>query len=710
MDESLQNIALQYVAKYMKNGTYKRSEFKIHDTKMSQTIFKTMCRTEGFTEISAAESIEKLKITEFQLPMGFTEEQREAIYGQNLITLELRNLEAVPIFHDHYVQEDDGIQKTHVDIYHVLTRLLNPESRRTLRHLSIQQGDLEFTPNWTRYIHILLPNLDSLVLDKVSLNSDEFERLCDRLQNLTKLELHDDPIADYASISKLKNLEILLLPDTEFQDKEELQGIFELKKLRVLDIGRIVSTVHYSNNFKFYMECKQCLPELRFLGCMQNDMNLEELEKLIDTHPKLEIVCLLETPLEKIPAGSVYIPENRSIKLQTFETIETCMEVVSFSMKTDRIALRPLVTALEHMTEFVKTDMENLNHVDWEHVFQFVSDIYLKHNCTEKGLLACLLFMLEYIKAPKQTVVKCSLTIPATVYPFDENNEYCLGYRLELVRYQLQNEVEFLCHSHLDNLCKQAAECLLQCIDPRKSLFQECLKFLGNNIDRLTPEQARSIAEKDQYRLLMYLSVCLNCIPPREFTVELYQPLASVIFKLLKYSKTDFIIPQLHFASDRFIRFAIRKTRDYNGIVDIEMWILEIFKGLLDFVSLNTLYVFVEKDIFKRLLHYMNISVKSLQESMVSFLISLNMMILIRSRGQSPKPNHFEFHRDFLNDAMEKISKFPKLPNTDGDFFVMNIIRGSGRCRNWATDLMSIYERVNGPEGEAINPKKFRVH
>ncbi|CAO4375825.1 unnamed protein product [Caenorhabditis nigoni] len=670
-----------------------------------------MCRTEGFTEISATESIEKLRITEFQLPTGFTEEQRQAIYGQNLVTLELNNLETVPILHYHYVQEDDGTQKTHVDIYYVLTRLLNPESRQTLRNLSIQQGDLEFTPDWIKYVHILLPNLDSLVLDTVSLYSYEFETLCDRLQRLTKLELRDDIINSYASISKLKNLEILLLPDAEFQSKDDVQGIFELKKLRVLDIGRVRASEDYSNNFKFYMECEQCLPELRFLGCMQNDMNLEELEKLIDTHPKLEMICLLETPLEKIPASAVYIPENRSIKLQTFETFEKCMEVISFSIQTDRIALRPLVTALEHMTEFVKTDMENLNHVDWEHVFRFVSDIYVKHNCTEKGLLACLLFMLEYLRAPKQTVVQCRVIIPAAVFPFNENSEYCLGYQLELVKYQLKNEVDVLCHPQLDILCKQAAECLLQCIDPRKSLFQECLKFLGNNIDRLTPEQARSIAENDDYRLLIVLSVCLNSIPSREFTIELYQPLASVIFKLLKCSKSEFFVAHLHFASKRFIQFAIQKTKDFNGIVDIELWILDMFKGLLEFVSLHTLHVFVEEDIFKRLLHYMNISVKSLQESTVSFLIALFLMIVIRSGVRSLKPDYLEIHQESLNETMEKIRKLPKLPNRDDDFFIMNILRGDGTWRrNWAKDLMKIHERVNDPDRYRINPKRFRYN
>ena len=81
------------------------------------------------------------------------------------------------------------------------------------------------------------PKLESLDLTGCDLNNSQFKELAKMYENMKELSLAKTEITSINEIYQMKDLEILNLSGVEFRNSEQMQGLFELKYLRVLDIS-----------------------------------------------------------------------------------------------------------------------------------------------------------------------------------------------------------------------------------------------------------------------------------------------------------------------------------------------------------------------------------------------------------------------------------------------------------------------------------------
>ncbi|PIC19447.1 hypothetical protein B9Z55_024996 [Caenorhabditis nigoni] len=105
----------------------------------------------------------------------------------------------------------------------------------------------------------------------------------------------------------MPNLKVLIISNLRIDNKEAIQEIFDLKKLRVLDMGTCRAPQGlYSNNLKHYLSCGQTHNELRFIDVYGNYVGNSDFETLVETHPMLVKIGLINTPLEKTASDEIH--------------------------------------------------------------------------------------------------------------------------------------------------------------------------------------------------------------------------------------------------------------------------------------------------------------------------------------------------------------------------------------------------------------------
>ncbi|PIC43782.1 hypothetical protein B9Z55_004390 [Caenorhabditis nigoni] len=264
----------------------------------------------------------KLHATEFSLAQEkFPEAHCRLIHSQNLTKLKLSRLHLL-----RYLEKPDAPldrNRFPVDIVTLLTKFLNPTSFENLVHLEIDGGGLYFTGDWIPEIAQRLPMLQSLVIYNVPLDSTNFTSLCNMLSHLTYLDISATEITNLTGISKIANLETLVASDLEFQSAEDIEEVFELKNLRVLDISG--TNLNSIKNVEHFWKCQKVLPKLEEVELSLNWGSPEMVRDILIRHPTLKSVGLIETlnnysALDNIP--------NRPIIFHT-ETFEMCANTMA---------------------------------------------------------------------------------------------------------------------------------------------------------------------------------------------------------------------------------------------------------------------------------------------------------------------------------------------------------------------------------------------
>ncbi|EFO84334.1 hypothetical protein CRE_20486 [Caenorhabditis remanei] len=324
MVETLEALAELKVAELIFENKYKNFEFKLNEYQ-SNNIFEII-KEWNIKYKNVKQITQKLDITDMVFEEGeFNQEKFNIANAQRLRRVEISDLFAATQF---LTQNEEN--ETIADIVRLLRNIINDKYEPTLKTLRINGNGFKFQEDWIKTISCMAPSITSLSLPCCSISSFEFTKLCFNFATLTKLDISWSGVKKLNGIWFLHNLEVLDMISLEFEKSEDVMDLFELKKLRVLNI----TGEGLSNNLQCYLSCNKVLPELRFLDCSCNVIDSNNLEELVQTHTKLEMVVLFGTALERTP--QLEIPD-RKIELLTVENIQCCIKSTNYFLKASKV-------------------------------------------------------------------------------------------------------------------------------------------------------------------------------------------------------------------------------------------------------------------------------------------------------------------------------------------------------------------------------------
>lgn len=326
------------------------------------------------------------------------------VFKQNITRLELPEMYLWTMFHitreeDDVVENEDGEDEDDrdpiVDIEYLLTRLLNPISRKMLKHLTIDGNHVDFPVGWIDRVGSMLPLLESASFTFCGITQPDFNHLCNKFKLLTQLDITASEIESMEGIRNIVNLEILNISGICFESKDKVIDIFELKKLKCLDISGD-PCVGKVNTLMLYLECEKCLPELTYIDCSDNYLSEELLKKLVATHEKLGLVGLIGTTLER--REKFQNEQGRNVQLHTTENFAQCL-VAMKSYIARATARNDIMEKLyERMSQCLSIDYKNQSFEDIHEFFELffrLSASFNFHEESEIGALRCMKIICE---------------------------------------------------------------------------------------------------------------------------------------------------------------------------------------------------------------------------------------------------------------------------------------------------------------------------
>ncbi|ULT98003.1 hypothetical protein L3Y34_005677 [Caenorhabditis briggsae] len=240
-----------------------------------------------------------------------------------------------------------------------LNRLINLPTRQGLRTLSLDNSNLEFPENWILKLHQLVAFLSALHLRHIPLPRNEFLNLCNKFKKLERLEIHGSGVTSLQGIRQLQLLEVLRIGDVKIESSQAMMDIFELPKLRVLNLGLYDSKKYhpssqpFSQNLKFFVACERTLPALEIIDCFQNAVDFCDIVKLVQSHNTLEVVGCLCISLK---ADRIPLFPARAVKFLTTQSIDKCHEAFDFYTKNEHFPDHAVLSKIfDSLDEYFKS-------------------------------------------------------------------------------------------------------------------------------------------------------------------------------------------------------------------------------------------------------------------------------------------------------------------------------------------------------------------
>lgn len=286
---SLLNLSVRRVMSCIFEGTLPSTAHQL-DPDLSNLLFEEYCR---IFDVELTRSVVKdicslLNVTKINMWNCLLDRKELIILkNMNLISLAMGDLTAL------------GPNKTEsnepIKLDAMLKKCLNERTLRELLHLDLSSIENEFLNGWAESISKLLPSLISFTVRRRSLSLSEFGSICSRFTNLRSLDISDTGLTTLEGISNLKNIEILSIGGLKYLISLSIVEIFELKKIRVLELSSKNSFDQKTWLFRSFSFCNKVLPELRSIDLSGTCIALESLDCLIKTHPNLQQIGLLAT-------------------------------------------------------------------------------------------------------------------------------------------------------------------------------------------------------------------------------------------------------------------------------------------------------------------------------------------------------------------------------------------------------------------------------
>lgn len=272
MVESLKHTAAAAIAKLIHNGHFNSKSYAF-DQESSNEVYAQLLRLDPQWSYNIDLKLKGLsfiltKVNFENVEMG---PQTFGLLTQhNLKSLVLGNQDEIP------------------SLEHYMSRLFRTSQ---IDHLDLS-GRSQFSTAWLKTTGQQLPLLRTLNVSGVKLLNPDFFQFCKSFPNLYSLDISNCGVTILTGISRLKNLRHLSLRSLIYESWYDIRELFALKLLNVLDLS-MHSTHHARRNMQRFLDCKQVLPELRFLECSGNLMDEDMLEELLITHSHLHQLAIV---------------------------------------------------------------------------------------------------------------------------------------------------------------------------------------------------------------------------------------------------------------------------------------------------------------------------------------------------------------------------------------------------------------------------------
>ncbi|KAF1764207.1 hypothetical protein GCK72_004154 [Caenorhabditis remanei] len=363
---TLQVIAAASVANGLAEGSIHPTNFPLSESSSSK-ILKDLFRLtftnyspELYTRLCAMIKVSKVDHKGFWL----CDNSIRLFRAQNLRSLTLgrfdwleshmgRNTYGETKFEDLYHKE--MIMQRPTNIVKVLEHVLNDDSQKELMLLNIDTEVYEtrrmFCRKWVTPIINMLPQLQSLSIYNRILTAEDFQSICTGFPNLRSLNISGTRLNNLSGISQLQDLEVLSIGNLKFQSSMDLIDIFNLPKLKVLNMSCETSCRRENccNRVQLlqFLECNRLMPELLSLDVSFNILPNHWFSKVMERCPKIKQVAIIGG----IP---VWI---QGIEVISAHNLKAVNQALKHYMATDN---RPMILELLDMaTEILEDAFED---------------------------------------------------------------------------------------------------------------------------------------------------------------------------------------------------------------------------------------------------------------------------------------------------------------------------------------------------------------
>ncbi|PIC19451.1 hypothetical protein B9Z55_024999 [Caenorhabditis nigoni] len=365
----------------------------------------------------------------------------------------------------------------------------------------------------------------------------------------------------------MPNLEVLVICDLQFESKENLQEIFSLKKLRVLDMGTSrVPLDPYSENLNHYLSCGQTHEELRFIDVYGNDIGNSDLESLVDTHPMLVQIGLIDTPLQKVPltkftkfVGNPPQKIQRNIEFFTVENMQCCLSALRNYLRPEMGREKhPLICIFEEIELQLTSLALDPTGEDVSDCFDEMLDIliceqnqqYRNKNTYDSTALSVrvlnILLGQNYLPLlSTETLQFISTAFLEFMEDWNAKNERMDIYehKLQLAEWTFFNliiDLSDVLDPHLERLCILALKHIVEVydfldIEVNSSLYEQQLNFLLHALRKMTPEMKPSCSIQSQ--MLEYFVIVIGEHVVEGFPLNLIDELTDIVYELMRLGR-----------------------------------------------------------------------------------------------------------------------------------------------------------------------------
>ncbi|CAO4363876.1 unnamed protein product [Caenorhabditis nigoni] len=530
------------------------------------------------------------------------------------------------------------------EIYKAVQEKLN------ITELNLDRGI--FDPN---LLNCYLPSVTCLSLKNCKMKPNEFQTLCNSFQQLRKLEISFCKVKNLDGISKLANLQVLVMVGCEIWSKEDFMDVFGLENLRVLDMGSPIQE-DFSRNLKCYLECEKGLPELRFLDCCRCAINVEDLENLVKRHPKLETVGLIDTPLERSPQSLI---PDRPLTLLTVENFKNCLKSLDFYSQSPSTTETIVYKILQQMMEWRRKNFREVPREDLRTCFDWMIKAVARPRVASTTMSYCINFLQMFTSVPdflthsdKQKIAK-SLLMGLQNWPMKSDGGADKSFAIQLsgITYIHHNDVLDSFPEFTNAVCELAGALLERCRHLDGQLFTMCLGILEKNMCYMSLSRVKALCQNmNLFRCLLFaifgfLQV-LN--PNKETLLSCVDILSLSVLGQERENNLKSIIDRKEI------------SRSHAGFMTLLCEISELFER--DIHKHHGLMKNLRVVIFltQRLLHSSN---SALRES------SCHTLLLLMCNTENKQYNipvcSFEMFQEKLDRLREAVARYRREPGTD---------------------------------------------
>ncbi|EFO95536.1 hypothetical protein CRE_09260 [Caenorhabditis remanei] len=484
------------------------------DAKVTRKMMKDICSMLNVTKIDFSYGGPKRK-------------ELIILQNMNLVSLALGSL-------DHLgPNKTDSHEPLKLDA--MLKFCLNKTTLQQLSHLDLSSTKRKYLDGWVENISKLLPSLISFSVRDRQLSPLEFGPICSNFPNLRSLDISDTGLTSLKGISNLSNIEILAIGGLGSLSWQNMIEIFELKKIRVLNLSSRKYLARTSM-FERFLLCDKVLPELRSIDLTGTFVGFNMLDDLLKTHSTIQEIGMLRTPCDNLPEAfhDVHLLSCQNL------TVSTQSLKHYASVKNNSSVCFVLHLARSVMEERLETENDITIRKWFRTICETIEKFPVSAN-VHKLVLKCLQQISRkeritiFSLAERHELVNILFAICDVRIDYKECK--IEAKMIEGVWDILKNK-HFLSTTHL-NIQRIYENALEYCLIEKAGIIQNvCMKIMKYTFEIMKPE--------DQKEMFGNLDICRDLVESLNFfyrtkQFKRYQFVLKFIIKMVEYHPDNFV-------------------------------------------------------------------------------------------------------------------------------------------------------------------------